>query len=56
MFHRAVDAVKKALTAPASDAGRIIALQATPSFRAALQGDAEVTPGGAVRPAPSTDD
>lgn len=28
----------------------IVALQATPSFRAALQGDGEVTPGGGVRP------
>jgi small conductance mechanosensitive channel len=27
----------------------IVALQATPSFRAALHGDAEVTPGGALR-------
>jgi hypothetical protein len=27
----------------------IVALQATPSFRAALSGDGEVTPGGGVR-------
>ena len=27
----------------------IVALQATPSFRAALQGDGEITPGGSVR-------
>jgi small-conductance mechanosensitive channel len=31
----------------------IVALQATPSFRAALQGDREVTPGGSVRDQPS---
>ncbi len=47
----AIVAVKAAL----DDAGiempsDIIALQATTSFRAALQGDAEVTPGGGVRP------
>ncbi len=28
----------------------IVALQATPSFKAALQGEADVTPGGSVRP------
>ncbi len=57
VFHRAVDAVKKALDRAGIEMpAEIIALQATPSFRAALQGDAEVTPGGAVRPAPSTDD
>ena len=32
----------------------IIALQATPSFRAALSGDQEITPGGGVRSTPAT--
>ncbi len=53
VLHRAIGAVKTAL----DDAGiempaEIIALQATPSFRAALQGDADVTPGGAVKTSP----
>ena len=51
VLHRCVEAVKKALDAAGIEMpAEIIALQATPSFRAALQGDAEVTPGGAVRP------
>ncbi len=50
VLHRSIDAVKRAL----DDAGiempaEIIALQATPSFRAAMQGDHDVTPGGSVR-------
>lgn len=50
VLHRAIAAVKQALdNAGIEMPAEIIALQATPSFRAALQGDAEVTPGGAVR-------
>ncbi len=53
VLHRSIDAVKKALdTAGIEMPAEIIALQATPSFRAALQGDADVTPGGAVRSGP----
>jgi small-conductance mechanosensitive channel len=57
VLHRAISAVKSAL----EDAGiempaEIIALQATPSFRAALHGDVEVTPGGGVKgPRPERD-
>ena len=51
VLDRAIKGVKRAL----DDAGvempaDIVALQATPSFRAALQGDGDVTPGGSVRP------
>jgi len=56
VLHRAIDAVKKALDRAGIEMpAEIIALQATPSFRAALQGDADVTPGGAVRPVPGSD-
>ncbi|MBM6402864.1 mechanosensitive ion channel [Phycicoccus sp. CSK15P-2] len=55
VLHRAVTAVKSALDAAGIEMpAEIIALQATPSFRAALHGDAEVTPGGAVRRSPGT--
>ncbi|NHA66673.1 mechanosensitive ion channel family protein [Phycicoccus flavus] len=48
----AIVAVKRALDAAGIEMpADIVALQATPSFRAALQGDADVTPGGSVRPA-----
>lgn len=47
----AINTVKEALERSGIEMpADIIALQATPSLRAALQGDAEVTPGGAVRP------
>ncbi len=47
---RAIRAVKSALDeAGVEMPADIVALQATPSFRAALQGDAEITPGGGVR-------
>ena len=47
----AIIAVKAALdSAGVEMPADIVALQATPSLKAALQGDAEVTPGGAVRP------
>ncbi len=46
----AIRAVKLALErADIEMPAEIVALQATPSFRAALSGDAEVTPGGGVR-------
>ncbi|MDE0775774.1 MAG: mechanosensitive ion channel [Nocardioides sp.] len=52
VLHRAIDAVKRALDEAGIEMpADIVALQATPSFRAALQGDAAVTPGGSVRPA-----
>jgi small-conductance mechanosensitive channel len=45
----AITAVKVALEAEGIEMpAEIVALQATSSFRAALQGDAEVTPGGGV--------
>ena len=48
--HRAIVAVKRALDEAGIEMpADIVALQATPSFRAAMQGDAEVTPGGGVR-------
>ncbi len=48
--HAAISAVKSALDQAGIEMpADIVALQATPSFRAALQGDAEVTPGGGVR-------
>ncbi len=47
---RAISSVKAALDESGIEMpAEIIALQATPSFRAAMQGDAEVTPGGSVR-------
>ena len=47
----AIRAVKGALDRSGIEMpAEIIALQATPSFRAALSGEREVTPGGAVRP------
>ncbi len=52
VLHRAVAAVKAALDEAGIEMpAEIVALQATPSFRAALQGDGDVTPGGAVLPA-----
>jgi small conductance mechanosensitive channel len=49
--HAAISAVKSALDRAGIEMpADIVALQATPSFRAAMQGDAEVTPGGGVRP------
>ncbi len=54
VLHEAIDAVKKALdTAGIEMPADIVALQATPSFRAALRGD-DVTPGGSVVRPPST--
>lgn len=54
VLHRAIDTVKKALDEAGIEMpAEIIALQATPSFRAAVQGDAEVTPGGSVVRRPS---
>ena len=48
--HAAISAVKSALDEAGIEMpADIIALQATPSFRAALQGDGEVTPGGGIR-------
>ncbi len=48
---RAITAAKAALDEAGIEMpADILALQATPSLKAALQGDAEVTPGGAVRP------
>lgn len=47
----AIRAVKRALDRSGIEMpAEIIALQATPSFRAALSGEREVTPGGGVRP------
>ena len=47
---RAISSVKAGLDEAGIEMpAEIIALQATPSFRAAMQGDAEVTPGGSVR-------
>ena len=51
----AMDSAIRSVKAALDEAGiempaDIVALQATPSFRAALSGDAEVTPGGGVRP------
>ena len=51
----AMDAAIRAVKSALDDAGiempaDIIALQATPSLRAAISGEAEVTPGGGVRP------
>ena len=48
--HAAISAVKSALDEAGIEMpADIIALQATPSFRAALQGDAHVTPGGSIQ-------
>ncbi len=48
---RAIKAVKRRLdTAGIEMPADIVALQATPSFKAALQNEAEVTPAGSVRP------
>ncbi|ANH40139.1 Small-conductance mechanosensitive channel [Nocardioides dokdonensis FR1436] len=54
----AVDAAIRAVKTALDDAGiempaDIIALQATPSLRAAISGEAEVTPGGGVRATPA---
>lgn len=50
VLHDAITAVKVALDQAGIEMpADIIALQATPSFKAALQGDGEVTPGGSVR-------
>lgn len=50
MLDEAIKTVKEALeSADIEMPADIIALQATPSFKAAMQGDAEVTPGGGVR-------
>jgi len=49
-------AVKSALDAAGIELpADIVVLQAAPSFRAAVQGDAVLTPGGAVRPDPDPD-
>lgn len=51
VLDKAIRAVKVALDEAAIEMpADIVALQATPSFRAALQGDADVTPGGSIRP------
>lgn len=51
----AIRAVKRALDRSGIEMpAEIIALQATPSFRAALSGEREVTPGGGVRSAPDS--
>ncbi len=50
VLHAAIVSVKAALDeADIEMPADIVVLQATPSFRAALQGDLDVTPGGAVR-------
>jgi len=50
VLHRAIDAVKRALDEAGIEMpAEIVALQATPSFRAAVQGDGDVTPGGSLR-------
>ncbi|MGA8848139.1 MAG: mechanosensitive ion channel family protein [Nocardioides sp.] len=56
VLHRVIDAVKKALDAAGIEMpAEIIALQATPSFRAAVQGDGDVTPGGSLAAAARQD-
>jgi len=51
ILDEAIKTVKEALEAADIEMpADIIALQATPSFRAALQDDADVTPGGGVKP------
>lgn len=50
VLHEAIAATKTALDRAGIEMpAEIIALQATPSFKAALQGEGEVTPGGGVR-------
>ncbi len=50
LLDEAIKSVKEALDESGIEMpADIIALQATPSLKAALQGDAEVTPGGSVR-------
>ncbi|MEQ8840795.1 MAG: mechanosensitive ion channel family protein [Acidimicrobiales bacterium] len=50
MLDRAIIAAKRALDENGIEMpADIVALQATPSFKAALSGDVEVTPGGSVR-------
>lgn len=50
VLHRSIDTVKKALDKAGIEMpAEIIALQATPSFRAAMRGDGDVTPGGSLR-------
>ena len=57
VLHRAIATVKTALDEAGIEMpAEIVALQATPSFRAALQGDGYVTPGGAVLPEPKPRD
>jgi small-conductance mechanosensitive channel len=52
LLDEAIKSVKSALDAQGIEMpADIIALQATPSLKAALQGDAEVTPGGSVKAA-----
>ena len=52
MLDEAIKTVKEALDAAGIEMpADIIALQATPSFKAAMQGSGEVTPGGGVRSA-----
>ncbi len=49
VLSRAIVAAKRALDEAGIEMpADIVALQATPSFKAALQGDRDVTPGGAV--------
>ena len=56
VLHEAIDAVKKALDEAGIEMpAEIIALQATPSFRAAVQGDGDVTPGGSLAAAAARD-
>ena len=57
VLHEAIDAVKKDLDAAGIEMpAEIIALQATPSFRAAVQGDGDVTPGGSLAAASDVPD
>ena len=50
LIDRAIKAVKAALEEAGIEMpADIIALQATPSFRAAIQGDSDVTPGGGLK-------
>lgn len=53
VLDRAIKAVKKALDEAGIEMpADIIALQATPSFKAAIQGDGDLTPAGSVRADP----
>lgn len=57
VLHTAIDVVKKALDEAGIEMpAEIIALQATPSFRAAMQGDGDVTPGGSLVPPAAPDE